>query len=246
MPPGTVCNAGVVGLRGNAVSSRGAARVGVVSAVLTAGALLSGCLGSSPTYGTGVSSDKQLLEDVTGLIAIAPKAKPRIDYKPRPELVKTADGSALPEPQDDIVTASAGSSQWPESPEERRARLRAEATKNRDETNFRPDIRTGETDPDAPKITSAAMLEGPGYAFNQPVENSKAQEEYRKRKAISQQGNPTERRYLSEPPTAYRVPVESAPVGELGEPEEKKQRRLRAESRKKSGKTSWRDLVPWL
>ncbi len=233
-------------MRGIVFCSKSAARLGVISAVLAGGSLLSGCLSGSPTYGTGVASDKQLLEDVSSVMSIVPKKKPQIDYKPRPELVKTTDADVLPAPQDDIVTASSGTELWPESPEQRRARLRAEATKNRDNTNFRPEIRDGEPDPDAPKITSPAMLEGPGYAFNQPVETARSQREYRKRKVETMQGSPTKRRFLSEPPVEYRVPIDSAPVGDLGEPEAKKERRLRAESRKKSGKSSWRDLVPWI
>jgi hypothetical protein len=54
------------------------------------------------------------------------------------------------------------------------------------------------------------------------------------------------RRTLTEPPLDYRQPAETAPTDELGEDEFKKQRRLKAEAKKASGKKSWKDLVPWL
>ena len=71
-------------------------------------------------------------------------------------------------------------------------------------------------------------------------------EEFQQALAASNQGSPTVRRTLSEPPLEYRQPAETAPTGELGEDEFKKQRRLKAEARKAAGETSWRDFVPWL
>ena len=56
--------------------------------------------------------------------------------------------------------------------------------------------------------------------------------------------NPTSRRFLSEPPLDYRVPAADAPVGDTGEDEWKKERRLKAASRKASGTKSWRDYIP--
>lgn len=215
------------------------------AAALAAGALaLSGCM-SSPTYGTGKPANQQLLEDITGMVSLAPKRGPAIDYKPRPGIVKPADKSTLPAPQDNILTASAQTGQWPESPEQRRARLRQEATENRNNIGFRPQIRSGvERDPDAPMITSTARWDRGNFEVTDS--SAQAQREYRKAKTIARQGSPSQRRYLSEPPLDYRVPADSAPVGELGEDEEKKERRLKAESRRKAGRTSWRDFVPWL
>jgi hypothetical protein len=69
----------------------------------------------------------QLADDLSSAFFFFLKHETPIDYKPRPELVKPAPGQkeALPAPQDSIQTAS---SDWPESPEQRRARLRADAT----------------------------------------------------------------------------------------------------------------------
>src|SRR5690606_32490863 len=48
---------------------------------------LSGCMGS-PTYGTDKTANEQLIEDLTGVLALGPKRQPQIEYQPRPELVK--------------------------------------------------------------------------------------------------------------------------------------------------------------
>ena len=53
-----------------------------------------------------------------------------------------------------------------------------------------------------------------------------------------------QRVYLTDPPTEYRQPAETAAYGDLGETEATKERR-----RKKAGndgKGGWRSLVPWL
>src|SRR5690606_8902523 len=76
--------------------------------------------------------------DVTGMFSLKPKSQSR-DYAPRPELVTpTTPTTELPPPQENIV-ASAGD-QWPESPEQRRARIRADATENRDKRGWEPEV----------------------------------------------------------------------------------------------------------
>jgi hypothetical protein len=226
---------------------------------------LAGCVGS-PTYGTGTPADEQLLKDVTGVFDITPQRNAQIDYKPRPEIVKTADTSTLPPPQDSV--ASISNPNWPESPEQMRARLRADATANRENPNYRPgvtdsrqeDVAAPETDPRnprivdytgkgnsspvSPRITSAAAYDRiPG---NHEPTTDNAREEFNRRLAEQKQGSPTQRRYLSEPPLDYRVPADTAPVNDIGVDEWKKEKRQKAEARKKSGESSWRDLVPWL
>jgi hypothetical protein len=221
-------------------------RIAATSVALTvSGALLSGCI-AGPTYGTGKGSHEQLLEDVTGVLAIGPKDdKPEIEYKPRAELVRPGETTAatLPPPQEGLRTA--GGPAWPESPEERRRRVRAEATLNRDDPDFRPEV--------APPVVpvraddgSVASTFGPRSRQNSEMGNPTAQrDEFRRRIAVSQQGSPTSRRYLSEPPLDYRQASATAPTDDLGEDEWRKERRLKREARK-PGERSWRDLVPWL
>lgn len=229
------------------ITRNGRGLVLAISAALAATAL-SGCM-NSPTYGTDKTANEQLLEDLTGMVSLAPKRGPEIDYEPRPALVKPASTEQLPAPQQDIVTSNEQA--WPESPEERRARYRRYATENRDNPDFRPIVSSGrERDPDAPMITSTAAAERGQYreldASQTPVfGNNDAQAEYRRRRTESQQGSAVNRKYLSEPPLEYRVPAPTAAAGELGEDEDDKERRLKAESRRKAGKSSWRDVLPW-
>jgi hypothetical protein len=207
---------------------------GLVLAVAIAS--LSGCMGS-PTYGTDKPADQQLLEDITGVLSLAPKNDQRIEYKPRPELVKPASLSTLPPPQDSVITAS--NPDWPESPEQRRARIRAEATANRDNLDFSPEVVDTRTAA-APTVVRNAR----GDTVDTFTGNGRqTREEFNRRLAENKQGSATSRRYLSEPPTEYRRPVETAPVGDVGEEEWRKEQRRKAAAG--GGSTfSWRDLIP--
>lgn len=202
-----------------------------IAVSVAVGALLavSGCV-SSPTYGTGKTSGAQLLDDVSNSMSLKPPKQAKIAYIPRPELVKTG-ASALPAPQE---TASKQNGVWPESPEEKRARLRQIATDNQGNALFEPvivnDLPTGNT----PSTGASGDT------------SAKAVADFRARKAYNAAGSPTSRKHLSEPPLEYRAPVESAAYGDLGEDELKKERRLRAEAKKKKGNGGLKGLIPWL
>jgi hypothetical protein len=186
---------------------------------------LSGCV--SPTYGTGKTSGSQLLEDVSNMANVVPKGqKEKISYAPRPELVRPAAGAALPPPQENAKAAAAGN--WPESPEERRARLKAEATAAQDDPLYVPKI----------KNDGFGVQEG-------PLTPEEQQARFRAARKANTAGSPNSRSFLSEPPLEYRQPSDTAPVGDVGEDEKKKERRLKREATKGKGRT-WRDLVPWL
>ena len=210
--------------------------------MFAAGLLASGCV-SSPTYGTDKTSTEQLTSDLSGMFSLKPKPA-AAEYKPRPELVKPATRTTeLPPPQENIVTASTGV--WPESPEQQRARIRANATANRDNPDFEPeiinDISGGGSKTSARAATGRAAESG----LMDQSDAKKRSDAYKRQLAASKQGSPTVRRTLTEPPLEYRLPAETAPTDELGEDEFKKARRLKAEA-KKNGDKSWRDLVPWL
>lgn len=234
--------------------------------------MLAGCV-TSPTYGTGKRADQQLLEDVTGILDLSPARSERIEYKPRAPLVTPAEMAALPAPQD---RAAASSDAWPESPEEMRARYRDEATANRDNPGYRPRIRgpqvadgrsaamADRNNAHAPEIivddagsrerasrresapVSRAQYDRNPQMAEREIDANSAREDFNRRLAASRQGSPETRNYLSEPPLDYRAPAETAPVNDIGIDEEKKERQRKAASRKQSGKSSWRDLVPWL
>lgn len=209
--------------------------------LFAAGLLVSGCV-SSPTYGTDKTSTEQLTSDLSGMFSLKPKST-AAEYKPRPELVKPVNPTTeLPPPQENIVTASTGV--WPESPEQQRARIRANATANRDNPGYEPeiinDISGGESNTPA---TRAAIGRSSESGVMNQGDARKRSDAFKRELAASKQGSPTVRKTLTEPPLEYRLPAETAPTDELGEDEFKKARRLKAEA--KGGK-SWRDLVPWL
>jgi len=225
---------------------RGTRTTAAVAGILFAGALLSGCMGS-PTYGTDKTANEQLMGDVSNILALGPPKRDRIEYAPRPELVRPVKGAqaALPPPQQSVTSAE--NSAWPESPEAKRARLRADADENADNPFWRPQI-----EPDMARVTAKAEPQPLGKSSHftdsgiQPVgfSTSKQNEAFRKKLAQERQGNPTNRKYLAEPPLVYRAASTTAPVGDLGEDEFKKERRLKAEARKK-GDRSWGDFLPW-
>lgn len=210
-------------------------------ALVACGLTVSGCV-SSPTYGTDKTSAEQLVGDVTGILSVAPKGRSNIDYKPRPELVKPKTGEKpnLPAPQQNIVTAE--NTVWPESPEQRRARMRAEATQNRDNAGWQPEIQGDVNAPSSAKSLPLGVSQRTGESgIGKPGSEKSQREAFNKRLAETKQGNPTTRKFLSEPPLVYRQPSDAAPVGDVGEDEYKKERRLKAAA----GKGSWRDVLPW-
>lgn len=227
---------------------RNKSRVTGGAVLFASGLALSGCVGVAPTYGTGKPADAQLMEDVTSMFSIAPQKQKNIDYKPRPELVKPGEGAAtaLPAPQDNIVTASANGAAWPESPEQRRERIRKTATENRDSPDFEPEVAMAAS-PEGPQSDSSRRGRGllratRGTDANmetRPQGNSSQREDFNQRLAQTQQGSSTSRRFLSEPPLDYRQPAESAAKGDVGEDEWKKEQRRKAGYTKKEKRSWW-------
>lgn len=187
--------------------------------LMSFGGLLTGCV-SSPTYGTDKTSSEQLIEDITNIASLKTNKGSDIEYKPRPDLVTPPSTSSLPEPQTSVVK---NEQIWPESPEETRKRIVAEITDNQDN----------------PGYISPLSTAGPN---GKSLTRKEQREAYRRARAI-QQGAYQERRFLSDPPPGYKVPAESAPIGELGETErEKEKRRLEGATKEGTGKKWWQ---PW-
>ncbi|MDX8452737.1 hypothetical protein RFM98_08215 [Mesorhizobium sp. VK9D] len=216
------------------------ARAALLAPLVVSAMALSGCM-SSPTYGTDKTAAAQLFDDVSGAAAITPKRRDPIDYKPRPDLVKPAPGQKenLPPPQQSIQTAS---TDWPESPEARRARIRADATTHQNDPNYQPEaVEDVQTDPASVKKAMADSGSSHPPRWSPDDSNTTRKAEIQRRLAEQKQGDPTVRKYLSEPPLAYRQASAAAPQNELGEDEFKKERRLKAQAEGKKG--GWFD---WL
>ena len=177
------------------MTERTSRRVAASAVLGVCGLALSGCM-SSPTYGTDKTATEQLVGDVSGILSIAPKERPNIDYKPRPELVKPTKGEVgnLPAPQETAAVTS--NPAWPESPEQRRARLRADATENRDKPGFRPQIENDVAVASAPKENrSDRSLESGIVPTGSMATNRKNQrDDFNRRLASTRQGSETSRR----------------------------------------------------
>lgn len=186
---------------------------------------LAGCI-SGPTYGTGKGSNTQLFEDVSSILSFGPQRKNEIEYKPRPELVKPANTSVLPAPQEDVTEAEG---LWPESPEQRLARIRADASANQNTPGYRANVIVDTRARDTSTMT--------------PQEQ---RAEFQRRKQEVTQGRSDTRAFLSEPPLDYRKPAETAPVGELGEPEWRKERDAKRAAREASGTQRWYERLPFM
>jgi hypothetical protein len=218
----------------------------LLAPLVASGLALSGCV-SSPTYGTDKTANEQLVGDLSSAFSLAPQKRPQIDYKPRPALVKPAPGEKemLPPPQDDITqTASAD---WPESPEQKRARLRAEADAHFNDPSYQSQIVADDvnTDPAAVKkmLAEAGSSHPPRWSPEDSALGTDARRKLiAKRLQESQQGDPTKRKYLSEPPLDYRVAASTAPQNDIGEDEWKKQEELKRKA--KGGKSSLWDWLP--
>jgi len=231
------------------MTERYPARVALLVPLVVSGLALSGCV-SSPTYGTDKTSAEQLADDLSNAFSFAPQRKEKIDYKPRPALVRPAEGQreTLPVPQDNITQTA--SNEWPESPEQRRARLRAEADAHQDDPNYQAKIVNDDPNavPTADNYKVAQLGHDRGPAWT-PEDSGKGTAERRaeiaKRLQEKNQGDPTTRKYLSEPPLAYRVAATTAPQNDIGEDEYKKERRLKKEAAAKGGKKGMFDWLPW-
>ncbi|NUS21623.1 MAG: hypothetical protein HOQ25_17830 [Mesorhizobium sp.] len=222
------------------MTDRTIARAAPLAPLVVSAIALSGCM-SSPTYGTDKTAAAQLFDDVSGAASITPKHRDPIDYKPRPDLVKPAPGQkeTLPPPQESIQTAS---TDWPESPEARRARIRADATAHQNDPNYQPEaVEDVQTDPASVKKAMADSGSSHPPRWTPDDSSVTRRNEIQRRLAEQKQGDPTTRKYLSEPPLAYRQPSDAAPQNELGEDEYKKERRLKAQAEGKKG--GWFD---WL
>ena len=212
-------------------------RAGVtIGALIAASLTLSGCMG--PTYGTDKTSTAQLVDDIGNIASIgAPRKGAEIEYTPRPAIVKPAETADLPAPQQNLAENNPA---WVESPEETRQRLLAEADANSGNTAYSSPLARPETT----KPKTSTKLVGRAAEAPPPVTGAAAQRQaYQQARKIQSGAYSDRRRFLSDPPLAYRQPAETAPIGELGESERAKEARWKEEA-KKAG-TGQRKWWPW-
>ena len=192
------------------------ARTGILSRCALGLGLLSlgGCVIAGPTYGTDKRVGEQLLEDVASVTSLR-RETVKIDYKPRPGLVPAPEGAELPAPQDSVAKNDVA---FESSPEKLRETLAASG---------------GLRNVDSRSVSAQSKQYDPQTGKRIDM-----------RKRAARIGDPNQRRLLTDPPVEYRQAASTAPTGDLGTPEYKKER-ARKKLAGKDEKSGWRKLLPF-
>jgi len=194
----------------------------LVPAVLFAPALLAGCSMTS-TYGTGQAPEMAMFTEMTGGLLDKNEKKEPIEYQPRAPLVMppTGDGTALasastqlPPPME---TASAAAPDWPMDPSERIApESSGPATAYNMQSEYERLRPLADAFPEQERRDAPAGEDfGKQDYYNSIVHGRQQREEFERALADSKGLGHAERRYLTDPPLAYREPVPTAPTGEV-------------------------------
>ena len=202
--------------KGRGMSNHKAIRWEFSGALLAAGLFLSGCVGGN-TYGTGVSQEEQTFKDFYNMFTLNHERK-NIDYSARPNLIVPENKAALPQPLDNGTATNDPA--WPETPEQRIARIRAEAGQTdartgdvsvEEQLRKKEGIAVEQTDAEKKFIPGRTDRDGNPVLYNG---NSEARKEVLQAKADAELSHGPTRKYLTEPPEEYRIPAESAPTGD--------------------------------
>lgn len=207
--------------------------------LLGAGAALAGCMG--PTYGTGQTATQQLFDDLDGIASFADPRPQRdnISYEERPELVRPESTNVLPTPQAPRVTEVQEGTQL-----QRDAALAARGGPVSPELAAARDAMRADSGPPPRNGFGATQYAGQrasDFASSPAELRGMSEEAQRFRAANATTSN--ERRYLSEPPTTYRQPAATAPVGETGIDERVKEARVKREENSLGSKL--RGILPF-
>ncbi len=199
----------------------------ILSVLVLGGAalVLTGCVGGT-TYGTGVTQEAQLLKDLEGMFSFgSKKTKKNIDHSARPDLVMPSKTAALPVPLDQ--ESSSSNANWPESPEQRIARVRDEAELEDPRSGEisvlelkRKKLGTRYVKPDSKVID----VDRDGHAAITSLRDGTHKKASMLKKKYAYSNGPS-RKFLTEPPVEYRTPISTAPIGDLGVSEAEKEKR---------------------
>ena len=196
--------------------------IGVAAATLALG--LGAC--NQTTYGTGTTAGMQTLEDLAGIADMGGPAKEPIKYAARPQVVAPPPGTPLPPPGSDQQAVAAN---WPKDPDAEAKRVKAEAVAlekycedrlNRDKPECRDpgwrlpvSAEANTSRQPSPTLLNQNVKAGE-LAHSSPEQDARAKKLFadnRGQVAVDENGKPI-RRYLTDPPSDYRVPDPNAPV----------------------------------
>lgn len=195
------------------------------AAIAALGLGLAGCTGA--TYGTGTPTGMQTLQDLAGIADLGGQKPDPIKYSSRPALVAPPPGTPLPPPDTQQQNVAAN---WPKDPDVDAKRMKDQTAAREkfcaDDTNKnRPECRdpgfrlpASEGAADTSRQPSPTLLnqkvKARDLALSSPAQNAMATKLFadaRGQVAVDANGKPV-RRYLTDPPSDYRVPDPSAPV----------------------------------
>lgn len=173
-------------------------------AALAAAASLGGCM-QSTTYGTGEVPEMAIFREMTG--GLGANKKEKIDYQPRAPLVMPPSNQELPPPAESTQVANAA---WPLDPDKT-----PKGSRYQDDTPL-DDISPAEfhrLKPLAGRVGNPNWYkESNHYQPALDVINTKQQHEFKAALDDMNGVGHKERRYLTEPPLAYREPAATAPT----------------------------------
>lgn len=170
------------------------------------------------TYGTGKAPGAQTFEDLVGIAALSTAQKEPIDYKPRPKVLAPPSNDLLPPPANGNTAILA--TNWPVDPDAQAAKIRAEAAARDAAGKPMPFVRLSKTPGD---VQPPAPSGDPNKPLT-PDELAAARKMFADARggvAVDENGNPV-RRYLSDPPSEYRLPDPNSPVEITVKPKKKR------------------------
>ena len=196
--------------------------------------VLAGCNGGT-TYGTGTTHEEATMKGLSNIFSLKSQ-KTSIDYNHRPELVMPPNKNILPAPVDKETALA--DDQWPETPEERIARVRSAAPEVDDRSGELPVEYLG-SEKEGITVSSRKDKEtrAPSWAkeeqwLTDTRNDANGVSESKKAKKLKEQiahATGVNRKYLTEPPVEYRRPAATAETGDLGITDEELEARQKAE-----------------
>ena len=214
----------------------------VFSMGLVASALvLGGCTGGT-TYGTGTSHEEATVKGLSKIFSLKNEQQ-QITYETRPDLVMPANKNILPAPAES--QALQADPNWPVTPEERIAGVRAAAPQPDEygnlpveylnDTNKAGINKTTQLDANLRKETRRGNVNSGGDEFIQAIKDDAngvgAGKVARERREQLTYSTGVKRKFLTEPPVEYRIPSANAEAGDLGISQEEISERQKREEK---------------
>ena len=213
--------------------------MGLVASAL----VLGGCTGGT-TYGTGTSHEEATVKGLSKIFSLKNEQQ-QITYETRPDLVMPANKNILPAPAQSQALQT--DPNWPVTPEERIAGVRAAAPQPDEygnlpveylnDTNKAGINKTTQLDANLRKETRRGNVNSGGDEFIQAIKDDAngvgAGKVARERREQLTYSTGVKRKFLTEPPVEYRIPSANAEAGDLGISEEEISARQKREEKLK-------------